>query len=438
MVTRSTPAAAPASHDDPEGSRSQWRNLGLLALAEVLGMSLWFSASAVSPALQDAWGLSVASAAWLTMAVQIGFVAGTAMSGVLNLPDIVSSRRLFVISALLGAAANAGFAFLATGLGSGIVLRFLTGFCLAGVYPPGMKLAATWTRRHRGLAIGLVVGALTIGSAAPHLVRSLATTGEVCTLLGAIGWCSPGAQTFSWATVILVSSALAVVGGLLVALLFREGPFASAGAQFNPRFALSIFTRRGLRLANFGYLGHQWELYAMWTWVPIFLAERVTTGGGSTGIAALLAFAVVGSGGIGCLVAGAGADRVGRTVTTSAAMIVSGSMAVLAAVFHAAPLPLLIAILLIWGVSVVADSAQFSASITELSPPEYTGTALTIQTSVGFLLTMVSIQLVPLVVAAAGWPAAFVMLAIGPALGTVAMLTLRRLPEATQLAGGRR
>ena len=438
MVTRSTPAAAPASHDDPEGSRAQWRNLGLLALAEVLGMSLWFSASAVSPALQDAWGLSVASAAWLTMAVQIGFVVGTGLSGVLNLPDIVSSRRLFVISALLGAAANAGFAFLATGLASGIVLRFLTGFCLAGVYPPGMKLAATWTRRHRGLAIGLVVGALTIGSAAPHLVRSLATTGEVCTLLAAIGWCNPGAQTFSWATVVLVSSALAVVGGLIVALLFREGPFASAGAQFNPRFVLSIFTRRGLRLANFGYLGHQWELYAMWTWVPIFLAERVTAGGGSITLAALLAFAVVGSGGIGCLVAGAGADRVGRTATTSAAMIVSGSMALLVAVLHTAPLPLLIAILLIWGVSVVADSAQFSASITELSPPEYTGTALTIQTSVGFLLTMVSIQLVPFVVSAGGWSAAFIMLAIGPALGTVAMLTLRRLPEATQLAGGRR
>ena len=438
MVTRSTPAAAHASHDDLEGSRAQWRNLGLLALAEVLGMSLWFSASAVSPALQDAWDLSVASAAWLTMAVQIGFVAGTALSGVLNLPDIVSSRRLFAISALLGAAANAGFAFLATGLSSGIVLRFLTGFCLAGVYPPGMKLAATWTRRHRGLAIGLVVGALTVGSAAPHLVRSLATTSEVCTLLGAIGWCSPGAQRFSWATVILVSSALAVVGGLIVVLLFREGPFASAGAQFNPRFALSIFTQRGLRLANFGYLGHQWELYAMWTWVPIFLVERVTTGGGSTALAALLAFAVVGSGGIGCLVAGAGADRIGRTMTTSAAMIVSGSMAILAAILHTAPLPLLTAVLLVWGVSVVADSAQFSASITELSPPEYTGTALTIQTSVGFLLTMVSIQLVPFVVAAAGWPAAFVMLAIGPALGTVAMLRLRRLPEATQLAGGRR
>ena len=438
MVTRSTPAAAPASHDDLEGSRAQWRNLGLLALAEVLGMSLWFSASAVSPALQDTWGLSVASAAWLTMAVQIGFVAGTAVSGVINLPDIVSSRRLFVVSALLGAAANAGFAFLASGLPSGIVLRFLTGFCLAGVYPPGMKLAATWTRRHRGLAIGLVVGALTVGSAAPHLVRSLATTGEVCTLLGAIGLCSPGAQTLSWANVILVSSALAIVGGLIVALPFREGPFVSAGAQFNPRFALSIFTQRGLRLANFGYLGHQWELYAMWTWVPIFLVERVTTGGGSSTLAALLAFAVVGSGGIGCLVTGAGADRVGRTATTSAAMIVSGSMAVLAAVFYAAPLPLLTAILLIWGVSVVADSAQFSASITELSPPEYTGTALTIQTSVGFLLTMVSIQLVPLVVAAAGWPAAFVMLAIGPALGTVAMLKLRRLPEAMQLAGGRR
>ncbi len=401
-----------------EGTRSQWRALIFLAMAELLGITLWFSASAVIPALKEDWGLSSAGGAWLTMSVQIGFVAGTFLSAFINLPDIMNCRRLFAISALLGAASNAAFALLAQGLMLGLPLRFLTGVFLAGIYPPGMKLAAAWSRRNRGLAISLLVGALTVGSASPHFIRSLGS--------------------LTWQQVVLVSSVLAIIGGVIVLALVRDGPFSTPRALFDPRVVIDSLKQRGVRLANFGYLGHMWELYAMWTWVPVFLVAALEERLGSASLAGIIAFAVVAVGGVGSVIAGALADRFGRTTITSGAMIASGSMAVLAAVFSDAPLPILIPILLIWGLTVVADSAQFSAAITELSPEEYVGTALTTQVAIGFLLTLIPIQLVPLLVDAQGWSLAFAVLALGPAFGVWAMLGLRRLPEAANLAGGLR
>ena len=401
-----------------EGTKSQWRALVFLAIAELLGMTLWFSASAVVPTLKEDWGLSSASSAWLTMSAQIGFVAGTFLSAVLNLPDTMNSRRLFAISALLGAMSNAAFVLLAQGLMLGVPLRFLTGVFLAGIYPPGMKLAVAWSRRNRGLAISLLVGALTVGSASPHFIRSLGS--------------------LTWQQAVLVSSALAVVGGVIVLALVRDGPFTTPPAPFNPRVVIHSLTQRGVRLVNFGYLGHMWELYAMWTWVPIFLVVALEERSGSASLAGIITFAVIAVGGVGSVITGALAYRLGRTVITSGAMIVIGSMAILAAVFFDAPLPILIPILLLWGLTVVADSAQFSAAITELSPQEYMGTALTIQVAIGFLLTLVPIQLVPLLVDAQGWSLAFAVLAVGPAFGVWAMLDLRRLPEATNLAGGLR
>lgn len=413
-----TESAPTTANDQIEGTAVQWRALGALSLAELLGMTLWFSASAVVPTLKEEWGLSGAGAAWLTISVQIGFVAGTFLSAFLNLPDVVNTRRLFAIAAFLGAGSNAAFAFVAEGLALGIPLRFLTGVCLAGVYPPGMKLAATWSRRHRGLAIGLLVGALTVGSASPHLVRAL--------------------TDLRWENVVLISSVLATLGGFVVLALVPDGPFSARDVRFDPRFVIRSLKKRGVRLANLGYLGHMWELYAMWTWVPIFLIEALESRSEGPSLAGTIAFAVIAAGGTGSIVGGVLADRLGRTAVTSAAMALSGSMAVLAAVLFDAPLAVLTAVLLVWGLTVVADSAQFSAAITELSPPEYVGTALTIQTAMGFLLTLFSIQLVPVFIAVQGWSLAFVTLALGPALGVWAMLRLRGTPEASSLAQGRR
>ncbi len=396
----------------------QAASLGLLALAVLLVMGLWFSATAVVPAIRDAWGLSSGEASWLTLAVQLGFVVGTFSSGLANLPDQLPAHRLVAASAVGAALSSVAFALWAEGLGLGVALRLLTGVFLAGVYPPGMKLAATWTVRGRGLAVGLLVGALTVGSASPHLLRGLLVA--------------------DWRAVMVAAAGLALAGALVVGLAVREGPYVSRGARFDPRFALRMVRTRALALANAGYLGHMWELYALWTWVPAFIAVVLAERGVGEGAAGVLSFAVIAVGGAACVLAGLAADRWGRTAVTSAAMIASGGSAIAAAALAGGPLWALMAVLFVWGFTVIADSAQFSAAISELAPREFVGSALTLQTGAGFLLTMGSIRLMPVLVDAWGWSAGFLMLAVGPAVGTAAMLTLRQLPESAACAGGRR
>lgn len=390
----------------------------MLAIAELLGMSLWFSGSAVVPALTREWHLSETAAGWLTLSVQIGFVVGTLLSALFNLPDIISPRHLFTLTAICGAIVNATFGWFAHSAPVGITLRFLTGMFLAGVYPPAMKILATWFRHGRGLALGVLVGALTLGKATPYLIN--------------------GVGSYNWRVNVTFVSLLAVVGGVVVLLFVRDGPFALPAARFDLSQAGKVFRNHGVRLANLGYLGHMWELYAMWTWIPFMIRASLAARHSSPAFAEVGSFVVIGCGAVGCVIAGLIADRVGRTIVTSAAMAISGSCCLIIGLFFGAnPIALLI-VAAIWGASVVADSAQFSACVTELGDPQYIGTALTIQTCLGFLLTTISIELIPRLEKIVGWRYAFVILAPGPLFGVLSMLRLRGLPEAEKIAHGRK
>ncbi len=385
-------------------------------------MAPWFSASAVAPVLAAAWHLGPGGTAGLTISVQLGFVAGALVSSVLTLADIWSARRLVAGAAVAAGLATIGVA-LSPGPAVGFGLRFLTGAALAGVYPPGMKIAAGWFREARGWAIGILVGALTLGSAAPHLVR----------------WVVPAD---AWRTVLMVAAAFALLGGALVLRVPHDGPFAAPSPPFSWSAAPLLLRERAVLLANLGYLGHMWELYAMWTWMAAFVTasevSRQRSGGDVQAVAALVTFGVVGIGAVGCWLGGKYADRRGRTLVTSAAMAVSGCCCLLVGFLFGKPLWALVPLLAIWGISVVADSAQFSTAISELAPRQYVGTALTLQTSLGFLLTAVTISLLPVAAATIGWRWSMSVLAIGPALGVWAMQALRRRPEAERLAGGLR
>ncbi len=384
----------------------RWRALAVLALVEILGMSVWFGANAVASQLALRWSLSSSEVGWLSTVVQIGFVLGTAVAALLNLADIIPSRRYLAGAATLAALANLAL-LVVPGYAGALVARTLTGVFLAGVYPPAMRMASTWFVRQRGMAIGVVVGALTVGKALPYLIHA---------------W--PGATPRA---VILLSSAAALVAAALVLAGYHDGPVEFPVRRFSPTLVVTVLRNARYRQAVGGYVGHMLELYACWIWLPAFVAASTTAHGdhiGSSGLSAL-SFAVLAIGAVGCVAGGLRADRTGHVKLVVQAMAVSGLCALLTPLAYGHSLAILLPLLLVWSISVIADSAQFSTLVTHVVPPDAVGTALTLQTSLGFLATMITIQLVPVIVAAAGWRWAFPMLAVGPALGIAAVRRLR-------------
>jgi MFS family permease len=402
------------------GTRPSGQTAALLTMAvvTVLTMTTWFSASAVVPQLRDDWSMTTTEVSFLTIAVQVGFVVGALVSALFNLADVYPARRVLVISAVATAAANAGIVF-SDGPETAIPLRFLTGAFLAGVYPVTLKLMATWFREGRGMALGVMVGGLTLGSAMPHFVN--------------------GAGGFDWQGVIIVTSALTLLGALLTHFYVHDGPFPFARASFDPMQATQLFTNRAVRLASIGYFGHMWELYAMWAWFFAYFGDSLAASGhlDVDRAAALGTFAVIGVGAIGCWLGGVLGDAWGRTRTTAAAMAISGGCAILAGAVFGGPWPLVLAVGLLWGLTVIADSAQFSTIVSEVCDQLYVGTALTLQLAIGFTLTVITIWLVPILRDSLGWEWTFAFLAPGPLVGIIAMLYLLRLPEHEMIAGGR-
>jgi MFS family permease len=375
------------------------RALGLLSLAVFMASSTWFTGTAAGPYLKSFWGLGAGQTAWLTIAVQLGFIAGTFAYALFNLSDAFPARRVFALSALAGAVFNAAFAWPGNGYATALIFRFLTGASLAGVYPVGLKIVAQWHRGGLGRPLSRLIAALTLGSSMPFLIMALGGRVDPHALLA-------------------VASALALGGSALVELGLRDGPYRLAPARFDWKAAGRAFANRAFRIQAWGYFGHMWELYAFWSlgmsYLGAALAGTSLAGGRPVALIAFLIF-VAGVGG--CLAGGAVSRRHGEKTVALAALAVSSGCCALSPFFFGRPAWALIPFILVWGAAVIADSPQFSGLAARACEPEYMGTALTVQNGIGFAITVVSIQFIASAVPLLGWRWAFVLLLPGPLFG---------------------
>ena len=403
---------------------ARWTQLAVLTVGILLAEAPWFASGAVAPLLRVEWSTTGLDLPLLTVAVQVGFAVGALALAAFGAADVLPGPRLFVVGCIAAAAANLGFAAIASDAASALPFRFLTGVAIAAVYPIGINLLTSWVRFGRGLAVGVLIGGLTVGSALPDLFRAI------------------GAYTaLEWRPTVAMASVAALIAAVVVGLWGRTGPFDTPAPRFSPSVALAAIREPAVRLANLGYLGHMWELFAMWTWIPLFLlASFAAAGVDDVTTASLAAFAVVAAGGIGCIAAGAVADRYGRTTVTIGAMAASGTCAVACGLLFGAPAPIVFVVALVWGITVIADSAQFSSAVSELAPPGTSGSALSLQVAIGFLLTSITIIVLGLVDTTdpTAWRVGFAILAVGPAVGIAAMWRLRGRPEAVRMANGHR
>lgn len=395
--------------DRADPGHARYRQLAMVAAVQVLAMSVWFATAAVVPSITLAWRISGDDASWLTTAVQAGFAAGAVFSAALNLADRIRISVLIAASGALAAATTVLLPLLADGLAVALPLRFLTGFALAGVYPPGMKLIASWFPAGRGLAIAVLVGAITLGSSAPQLIN--------------------GIGTLPWRGVLSATAGLAFAGAI-VALRLREGPHLKRGVRLRPAYVLEMFADRRQRLINLGYYGHMLELYAFWTWLPVYLAASLSiwrAEAGSRVTVGVVAFATIGVAGMaGAMGGGTASRRFGSERVAMWAMAISGGCCLISGLVFGATPWFLLPLLGVWGFAVIADSAQFSAALTDAADTRYVGTALTAQVAIGFLITVTTIRLVPIVADGIGWRWALTVLALGAFIGVPAMRGLVR------------